>query len=287
MRPSVVTDATFILGVSFCRAYSELEKGTSMTFKLQGYSERGMIWTLFGELARRNDANKLLAELLNKSVLYKGTPPSFVVPDEATVLIEQSFSDFGDADVLILIEDASGRRCVFVEAKVSCRQRNWSLARALPKQAPGTVRRSTFSNLYCQLYAKQCLVETLRTLQDAPMSSQGVPFLNGLGFTERRIGNHEVVQSAVELLQRYVGDATYLALVPSIDGFNDAIGKFETDAELEQGTCKRWGALAWAGVEEFCQKTTPKLTETLRAFEYNGTQIYGGRSASKSKQQAT
>ncbi len=44
------------------------------------------------------------------------------------VLIEQSFSDFGDADIVILTKDSfDNKKAFFIEAKVRVFKKNWNL----------------------------------------------------------------------------------------------------------------------------------------------------------------
>src|SRR5207249_796984 len=77
-----------------------------------------------------------------------------------TVLIEQSFSDFGDADVLVLASTPEEKVAFFCEAK---RGRWWTLKKEWDEfkyrfqhPPPGGV-----SNVFRQLYLKQRLVQPL------------------------------------------------------------------------------------------------------------------------------
>lgn len=233
-----------------------------MTFDLHGYSERGMIWTLFGEVARRHDASDLLAKLLKQ---LTPTIMDVVVerPIAPTLVIEQSFSDFGDADVLLLL-DGQPKRSVFIEAKVCC-DTAWTLGRELARFKKGSDSvKKAFSNLFCQLYAKQRLIETLKC---GAVPADGVEFLEG--FRRRKIGKNKVVLRAVDLLHPYVQASTYVALVPDATGFDEAVSAFEA---ITGRTCGGWAVLSWAQVEEFCREHS--LDQTLKAFEYNRSQIF-------------
>ncbi len=69
--------------------------------KIWGYSERGMINSLFYEIQTNNTPEILIQDILSITQDIDITKKSIVL-DIKTVdlLIEQSFSDFGDADAL-------------------------------------------------------------------------------------------------------------------------------------------------------------------------------------------
>jgi hypothetical protein len=233
-----------------------------MTFVLHGYSERGMIWTLFGEMARREDGNDLLTRLLTLITppITDGDVQFSLVP---TVMIEQSLSDFGDADVLLLL-GGPPRRSVFIEAKVCCGT-HWTFAGELARFRKGSDSiKKAFSNLFCQLYAKQRLIETLKS---GAIPADGVEFLEG--FKRRKIGKNRVVHRAVDLLRSYVQESNYVALVPDPTGFDQAIAGFEAATGR---ACARWSVLSWEQLKMFCQSHS--LDQTLRAFDHNRSQIF-------------
>lgn len=234
---------------------------------LYGYSERGMLWTFFGELSRRDNANELLADLLNQTSMVRGAL-RFTEPLSAQILIEQSFSDFGDADVMLLLDHGSHKRLVFIEAKVRCQQ-HWQLSAVIGEFerlfAAGQV---PFSNLFCQLYAKQRLIEALANDRRALETGMVFPPWTW----PRKIGTNPVVTRAVDRLATHAespGNATYLALVPDANDFGAAVERFERAAQVQ---CSQWGSLGWAQIAEFCRAN--QLNETLSVFEYNEGQIY-------------
>ena len=83
-----------------------------------GYSERGVLNALLYEISYSSAPSELLSDLVSHMVFpFTGSRPPTA---EADVLIEQSFSDFGDADALILFDKDVAPSCsIFVEAKVS------------------------------------------------------------------------------------------------------------------------------------------------------------------------
>ena len=96
--------------------------------KILGYSERGVINALFYDISNSyKDKPKLISDLLNKTIFIH-KKEKFNISEEYIILIEQSFSDFGDSDVLLLIENQGEKQAVFLEAKVKTYSRNkWRL----------------------------------------------------------------------------------------------------------------------------------------------------------------
>jgi hypothetical protein len=95
-----------------------------MPVTLRGYSERGMVNALCNDICREWDGNtemevlKAFLDLCEFPLL--GDKPDFSGLKEATLIVEQSFSDFGDLDLLILLDYRDGRkRAVLAEAKVA------------------------------------------------------------------------------------------------------------------------------------------------------------------------
>src|SRR5262245_16229432 len=93
--------------------------------QLLGYSERGFINAFFYGILHHPDPSEMIRGFLT---LAKG-PIQEILPEIARtatvdlVLIEQSFSDFGDADVLILVT-LQEKAAFFCEAK---RGKRWKL----------------------------------------------------------------------------------------------------------------------------------------------------------------
>jgi len=88
--------------------------------KIIGNSERGMINALFYEIDNVQNNTQILSDLLNTVCFPNKNIPNnihFQIKD-ATILIEQSFSDFGDSDVVLLIDNNGVKQTVFIEAKV-------------------------------------------------------------------------------------------------------------------------------------------------------------------------
>ena len=66
-----------------------------------GYSERGIVNALFYEIVRSSNPSGLLHALLDRATFpFARCRP---VRGNAEILIEQSFSDFGDCDALVMV----------------------------------------------------------------------------------------------------------------------------------------------------------------------------------------
>ena len=91
-----------------------------MTVSFMGYSERGIVIALCDDIVHSKQRIARLGDLL--TAIKPGNRLSELIIDEATILVEQGFSDFGDADLVFLIDHTvNGEKkklAIFVEAKV-------------------------------------------------------------------------------------------------------------------------------------------------------------------------
>lgn len=229
--------------------------------ELLGYSERGMIWSLLAELTRREHGARHLGALVAQ---ITGSDADRE-PSSATVLIEQSFSGFGDSDIVILLDFETRKRMLFIEAKVRCQQ-PWTIGTELNRfRRAHHAGHAVFSNLLIQLYGKQRLVEALIADEDIV---GGVEF-RIRSFGRRKIGTNQVVLSAVRRIRDYVNDVIYVALIPDVTGFDEVVRDFEVVNDIQ---CLAWRAFSWSRIEEYCRHTG--LLHTLRVFEFNAGQIH-------------
>ena len=87
-----------------------------MSVDLIGYSERGMMNAISEDLAHSSDP-ALVGDFMSQFSFPTSPPPDWTEIKQVKILVEQSFSDFGDADMLILIEHKNqSRTAIFVEA---------------------------------------------------------------------------------------------------------------------------------------------------------------------------
>src|SRR4051812_14711529 len=180
-----------------------------------GYSERGMINALFQDVrAAGTDPLRIerLLSLLDRCVFPRvagGNPFRGRRFQGAKVRIEQSFSDFGDLDALVLLEEEGGesaRHAVLIEAKVKTALRaGWDIRDEWRAFLTLLAQQASDSNLFVQLYRKLRLVRRITSEDELGISS--IPS----GWT---LGSNPVVERAWRELGAYCANTWYLALVP-------------------------------------------------------------------------
>lgn len=240
-----------------------------------GYSERGILNALLYEIGFSADSVGVLSGLLSL-VRVPGSACDFPGLLGAEVLVEQSLSDFGDADVVLLLHGADWRRVVFIEGKVKPSQAgSWTVHGAWREFLARKDNKLDSSNLFTQLYHKVRFVESLREGGIAK-AERGVPFPDCSTKTLRKLGNNPVVRKAAQMIEVYAEEALYIAVVPdSVSNLSDFYGN-----ELRSGPASDvvgwntngWGYLTWKQVEDYCQQQG--LVNTLRVFDFNRGQIY-------------
>ncbi len=239
-----------------------------------GYSERGVVGSLFYEMRERKTP-ELVAELLSlASFPYRDV--TFDVRS-AKVFIDQSFSEFGMADVLLLLNNDGCTQAVFVEAKVRAgKKTKWTIDREFRAFRKGVRKgKVSSSNLFTQLYHKVRLVKALQT-SGIKKLERGVCFPQASSKRKRRIGRNKVVRKATCQLLSYAGDVLFVALVPEDTEnlktfFQDTLKSYQLESFPKWET-RSWGYLTWRQVEDFCR--AHHLPETVKVFEFNEGQIY-------------
>src|SRR5689334_2323726 len=119
---------------------------------LLGYSERGLVNALFYECFYAGHAGPALVHELLTLVRWPLLLATHTFIDTArceTVLIEQSLSDFGDSDAILLFDSDAGRASLFLEAK---RGRRWRIAEEWKKfevRYRNNIKEGLSSNLFC------------------------------------------------------------------------------------------------------------------------------------------
>lgn len=233
--------------------------------KILGYSERGIINSLIFEIGED-------IELMSDFIGYIDLPISFKLekPTKYTVLLEQSFSRFGDADLIIIIhyEKPEQKKVLFIEGKVKTSQGNWKIQTHFDKyidevQYEKKEKYNGYSsNLFFQLYLKKLLIEYR-------VACKNVNILQGIlepKFGDiRKIGNNKVVLKAFNLIECKKENAYYVALIPTL---HEDIKKFKGKADYDISF------LSWETVHNFCKNNKKKLNKVLEIFEYNEGQIY-------------
>jgi len=243
--------------------------------EIMGYSERGVLNSFFYEIRYAHNGLDLINEFFTK-VSFPYTHANFKV-EKITILIEQSFSDFGDADAVLLINNDGKRQTVFVEAKVKTyRKRPWLIDDEFYRFKDGIAKNEvSSSNLFTQLYHKMRLFNTLKRNGIGGLQI-GVEFPKCSSKGTRKIGSNEIVSKAVNKIEEFSKDAFYVALIP--DSAENAKKFFQKKLVLfelpdfNEWNVKNWGYITWEEVENFCKKN--RLNATLDVFKHNRGQIY-------------
>ena len=239
-----------------------------------GYSERGLLNSLFYEIRYSQNNLQLLNEFLSiVSIPYFSA--NFRVTN-AKILIEQSFSDFGDADVVLLIDNNGTKQSVFVEAKVKTFHcQSWFIEEEFRTFREGIKQKKvSSSNLFVQLYHKVRLIKALQNGGIA-LLQKGIRFPECSSKAVRKIGHNNVVLKAVEMLRQYCNDTFFIALVPDDiskikDFYRNVLRGYAPG--FREWDVKNYGYVSWSEVEDFCKRFG--LEETQNVFKFNMGQIY-------------
>lgn len=240
-----------------------------------GYSERGALNTLLYEIAYSPGPEALLSQLLGlaRFPMRQQEPISIA---NASILIEQSLSDFGDADAIMLLDTGDRSTVVFLEAKVKPYQTSrWLIEEEYQKFIDGMAATVSSSNLFVQLYHKVRFVAALRE-GGLDLLRRGIAFPPSSTRSTRRIGGNAVVLRAVNLIVPYLANVRYLAIVPDMPGrtgtFFDSTLANSSPSGYDGWDIREYGYVCWSEIEEFCR--IQGLVNTCRVLGFNKGQIY-------------
>jgi len=239
--------------------------------KVLGYSERGLVNALFYEMRFSVHGTDMLRAFLENA--------RFVHPGDrlnpfthATVLIEQSFSDFGDADAVILLDGESSKQCVFVEAKVkTCGEAEWRIEDEWADFLGMLEDACPTSNLFVQLYRKARLTGLLLNRQHhLPRNILGQRW---------SLGQNSVVNRAADRLAGYAADARFLALIPedrvrAHQFFSTSTADLSPVLADWNSSWVKWGYLTWADIHSMCSRAPDRWPLTIDCFVHNEGQIF-------------
>lgn len=244
--------------------------------KILGYSERGVINSLFYEMKFSQHHLELLSDFLSKiSFPYRELKFKLI---DAMVMIEQSFSDFGDADLVLLLNNNGNNQVIFIEAKVKTfLKQKWTIKNEFEKFQEGIRQNKvSSSNLFTQLYYKQRLSQVIQRDDGLSRLKNGIKFPKCFSKENRKIGDNDVVLKAVNLLAPYCEDALFVALVPDSASNLESFYKKDLIDYVPEGfpewTIQNWGYLSWERVEPFCRDKN--LEGTFKIFKFNEGHIY-------------
>lgn len=231
--------------------------------KIYSYSERGMINSLMYNIGEDKELLKAFIKLIS-------LPESIDIEnaDDFEIIIEQSLSQFGDADLIIIANYGNNeKKVLFFEAKVKTSQGNWKIGNQFAKYNVDDIDKGCYngysSNLFYQLYLKKFLVDNYSSIEKHIKVSDILD-------KRRSIGENKIVNKAAEM----IGKGTsyyYIGIIPTMD---DDIKVFLNDNKdsLKNKCGKELYFLSWKSIEDFCKKK--KLQKVLDMFKYNEGQIY-------------
>jgi len=236
--------------------------------EIYGYSERGMLNSLFFEIFYNNKV-ELLQKLLS-SIQFRDGKRVFELIN-AQIYIEQSLSDFGDSDAILLIEDKSSKYTVFIEAKVKTSQRKqWSIKNEIRNFENGIQKNKVnSSNLLTQLIYKSWLIKTLKDNNWKNTLQNGVIPNLPTSKEKRKMGNNQVVKSMIERIKDYSETAFYIALIPDMKNYHLLYEKIDSNLTTIINTL---GVISWESIMDFC--TDNNLENTIENLKFNKDQIY-------------
>lgn len=197
----------------------------------------------------------------------------------AKLIVEQSFSDFGHPDLLILLDYEDERKgAVFIEAKVKTAQNAfWLITDEWEDFLQSLAAQRSSSNLFQQLYRKMRLRTILRKPNEFDVNAS-VPS----GWSR---GQNPVVLEAAEKLRDYCERSWYLMIVPegpatmsafaggTLRDFNAA----ELTYKMPDWCAERCGYLCWHDLDVYCalENNHQNWPGVIRNFKRNKGQIYG------------
>lgn len=170
-------------------------------FKLNGYSERGIMNAVFYHIALKKDTD-LLEKIINEANI-EGIDEI----DSVSFFMEGSLSKFGDPDLVIKIVNKTGTHIIFVEAKVSSYPGIQKAYEGFQKSIKSKeASKNYFSNLFYQLYAKALFVKW-----DEDRLINGDKDIRGV---ERKRGENDVVKDFVTEIKDSSYHYHYCAIIP-------------------------------------------------------------------------
>ena len=249
-----------------------------MTVELLGYSERGMVNALCTDILFSSEPLDRLKEFLGWCIFPPKLGPQIDKIISARLIVEQSFSDFGTPDLLILLDYEKSKQLIIVEAKVSAGTedqnsigRQWDDSEAYFSRGG-----KKSSALFVQLYRENRLIKFINDNMDTLKSGKLRP-------KKWNIGKNPVVISAIKALRPYcLASPLFLVIIPdTIEDFN-VISKMVTNInytseELPDWSMANLGFLGWAIIDEKTQSSNEdvKWPQVRKNFDWNKpNQIY-------------
>jgi hypothetical protein len=241
---------------------------------IKGYSERGIFNSIVYFLdENKNHIYKFLVDLLGISLENGNYDYIF--------LIEQSFSDFGDSDLVIVVVDnqTKERIVIFVEGKVKTYQGKFKLKtefESIENTLKSGKTNSISSNLFVQIYYKYLLITT----KGKGNSDDKPVFLKTDRKTKkrtvcRRIGDNNIVKNTFEKHIDNAKNYYYVAILPEEDIGTTDIQNYVKQLELMPNDYDKVRYCWWGKIEKFFSSINAK--KVIEVFDFNKcetSQIY-------------
>jgi Holliday junction resolvase-like predicted endonuclease len=227
------------------------------TVKVLGYSERGIINSIVFYLREHPE---LMGEFLK--VLGIELSNDFRENVEYTLLGEQSFSEFGTCDLVIIAKNKDNKKIVvFVEGKVKTERGKFTLDKNFDKLIQRIPFKKISSNIFVQLYHKYLLSQL--TDKKTGMHSEIVK-------KTIKLGNNKIVNRAYN---DYVANAEhyfFVAILPINIDSKELQDKFE-GLQLTPPIMptKNIRCVYWDNIEKLFSNNS-----VAENFLYNRGQIY-------------
>jgi hypothetical protein len=230
---------------------------------IYGYSERGIFNSIIYYLdSKQEEQPKLIGEFL-ELLGIKGFDNE---NHKFTFLNEQSFSDFGDSDLVIIAEhnQTKEKTVVFIEGKVKTySQKEFTFKKQFDKIIENKQYKGISSNIFVQLYYKYLLAEKMDCKNFQAEKSS-------IGKTTKKLGKNQIVKRGYEKIakaQMYY----YVAIIPEQKGKKTMQNYFE-DLALLTDVKDNIRCAFWQNIEAFfVEKNAKDIKEN---FKYNESQIY-------------
>ncbi|WP_056928698.1 hypothetical protein [Candidatus Symbiothrix dinenymphae] len=238
------------------------------TVEVLGYSERG----IFNSIVFYLQAHPELVGDFLKVLQIDDNSECFGESVKYTILSEQSFSDFGNSDLVIIAENNNTKlkTVVFIEGKVKTCQGSFSIDRKFDDLKQKKVFAGISSNIFVQLYYKYLLVNILKE-NKTDTSSYKLPniFKKNDG-NDRKIGKNEIVEKAREKIG-YADTYYFVAILPKNEDFKKRFEELNaTVFKTMPIPIEKIQSVSWEDVEHLFKDATI----VSRTFEYNKGQIY-------------
>ncbi|KAA6323538.1 hypothetical protein EZS27_027031 [termite gut metagenome] len=239
-----------------CKSLEEVQ--SLINNMVYGYSERGVFNSIIYYLNVRQ-------EMIGEFLTYIGVKGFNNKDYDFVFLNEQSFSDFGDNDLTIIITKkcSQEKTVLFIEGKVKTSSGNFFLQKHFAKINNNNLYKGVSSNIFAQLYYKFLLTNV--------QGSSGFEIKDCvIGKPTKKLGNNRIVKSAFE---NYIKDAQeyyYVAILPVKVG-NETFRNYFNDLNLDM-PLDRIISIYWGTIQDFFIKNV--AIQVIKNFDYNEGQIY-------------